>query len=240
MKEQNKILTQFLSSVALHQLTVIRDDGFYRHLRFKRPGTNAYYFDIVTWPGYLTVTGDMGTWTFSRITDMFEFFTSEHFGIRESFLINPGYWSEKFEAGACSGRHESPCYEFDAQAFDKGLQEWLSCYLEDCDNEENAAEAREAIRELTGNDFRTENDAYHAINNAYFPGDVSSYDIYESMSSLLTYSHHYLWICYAIVWGIERYNTAKLIDKSMNAFLALRSVETNTGQSPVYVKAEGK
>lgn len=220
--EKDKILTRFVGEVARHQLDVIREDGLYRHLRFKRPGTNAYYFDLVTWPGYLTVTGDMGTWTFTRITDMFEFFSDEHFGLRESFLINPGYWSEKFEAGTGRGRSESPCYEFDGQAFDKGLQEWLAAYLEDCGDEDHAEEAKEAIRELTGNDFRTESDAYHALNDAYFPSGVSSYDVSEGMGSNLTYSHHYLWICYAIVWGIERYRNAKLVDKAMTTFLAFR------------------
>ena len=40
-------------------MSIERDDGLYRHLRFKSSGTNTYYFDLVTWPGYLTVTGDM-------------------------------------------------------------------------------------------------------------------------------------------------------------------------------------
>lgn len=222
-QETDKLLTRFVGEVARHQLTVIRDNGIYRHLRFKRPGSIAYYFDLVTWPGYLAVTGDMGTWTFSRIDDMFEFFTDSHFGHRESFLINPGYWSEKFEAGAGRGRRESPCYEFDARAFDEGLQQWLDAYLEDCDDEDAADEAREAIRELKGNDFPTENDAYHAVNDALFPSGVSTYEIMEGMGSLQTYSHHYLWICYAIVWGIERYRSAKLVERSMATFLAVRA-----------------
>lgn len=114
-------LIRFIRDVSSHQLSVIRDNGLYRHLRFSRPNTRAYSFDIVTWPGYLAVTGDMGTWTFSRITDMFEFFTDTHFGRRDSFHINPGYWSEKFEAGAGRSRTESPCFEFDEDDFRKTL-----------------------------------------------------------------------------------------------------------------------
>ncbi|WNP36206.1 hypothetical protein RN333_08395 [Enterobacter kobei] len=99
--------TRFLLDAAHHRLDVIRDDGVYRHLRMKDPGTSCYYYDIITWPGYLTVTGDMGTWTFSRTHDMFRFFggwTGE---------INTGYWSEKLEAGA--GRS---AYSFLAQEYD--------------------------------------------------------------------------------------------------------------------------
>ncbi|MBK0032717.1 hypothetical protein IBT47_10525 [Erwinia sp. S43] len=208
-------LIRFIRDVSSHQLEVIRDDGLYRHLRFSRPNTNAYYFDIVTWPGYLTVTGDMGTWTFSRIADMFQFFAAE----RQSFEVNPGYWSEKFESGTGRSRHDTPCYEFDGDAFDKGIREWLESYLADCEDEDDADTAKEAVRELTGNGFRDEKDAYYALNDAFLPHNVSSYDISEGMGSNMKYSHHYLWICYAIVWGIERYNNIKLVSKAMDTFL---------------------
>lgn len=49
-------LIRFIRDTSSHQLEVIREDGLYRHLRFSRPNTRAYSFDIVTWPGYLTVT----------------------------------------------------------------------------------------------------------------------------------------------------------------------------------------
>lgn len=220
MKDEKKVLNQFIRNVVAHRLSVIRDDGVYRHLRFQRPGTNSYYFDLVTWPGYLTVTGDMGTWTFSRIEDMFEFFTSAHFGKRESFQINPGYWSEKFEAGTGHGRHDTPCYEFDADAFDKSLQEWLVSYLDNGIDEDAAAEANEAINELIGRDFPNETEAFCALNEACLPRGVSTFDITEGMGATMTYSYHYLWICYAIVWGIERYRTESIVEKAMSTFLA--------------------
>ena len=94
IRRQIDTSTRFLLDTAFHRLEIIRDDGLYRHLRMKQPGTSCYYFDIITWPGYLTVTGDMGTWTFSRIADMFDFFGPWQDG------INTGYWSEKLEAGA--------------------------------------------------------------------------------------------------------------------------------------------
>ncbi|MFY3739344.1 hypothetical protein ACOS9E_25265, partial [Escherichia coli] len=61
IRRQIDTSTRFLLDTAFHRLEIIRDDGFYRHLRMKQPGTSCYYFDIITWPGYLTVTGDMGT-----------------------------------------------------------------------------------------------------------------------------------------------------------------------------------
>lgn len=56
----------FLREVSQHSMTVIRDDGVNRHLRFRRPETNCMGFDLITWAGHLCYTGDMGTYVFSR------------------------------------------------------------------------------------------------------------------------------------------------------------------------------
>ncbi|MBN7120300.1 hypothetical protein BSU01_01020 [Erwinia billingiae] len=211
-------LIRFIRDVSTHKVEVLREDGLYRHLRFARPKTNAYYFDIVTWPGYLVVTGDMGTWTFSRITDMFEFFTDKHFGRQDSFQINPGYWSEKFESGAGGGRYDTPCYEFDERAFEQRLKAWLVEYLADCEDDYDREQAEDAVDNLVREGFQNAWMAGQALNDADFPRDVNSWDILEGMGSLQTYSHHYLWICYAIVWGIERYSNQKLALNAMEKF----------------------
>lgn len=96
-----------------HQLTVLRDDGLYRHLKFRSPENSFYWFDLITWPGYLTVTGDMGTYTFSRTEDMFTFFRNGY--------INTHYWAEKLRAGATGGRDTAR--EHDADEFKSWLVE---------------------------------------------------------------------------------------------------------------------
>jgi len=82
---------QFPNNVKDHKLTIIRDEGLYRHLRFRQPSTSNMWFDIITWPGYLAFVGDMGDWVFARDTDMLEFFRGDR--------INPSYWGEKIQAG---------------------------------------------------------------------------------------------------------------------------------------------
>ena len=82
---------EFQKDVSQHGVTIIRDDGVNRHIRFKRPGTMCMHFDLITWPGYLCYCGDMGTYVFSRLEDMFEFFRTDR-------DINPGYWAEKLQA----------------------------------------------------------------------------------------------------------------------------------------------
>lgn len=68
---------RFLQDVADHKMTVVMDNGVYRHLRFANSDSKLAFnqwFDIVTWPGFLAYSGDMGCFVFSRLKDMFEFF----------------------------------------------------------------------------------------------------------------------------------------------------------------------
>lgn len=97
---------RFATDTATHRMTVAHDDGLHRHLRFrkwvetngKEGPSSSYWFDLVTWPGYLTIAGDCGTYTFARTDDMFEFFRGSG-----KYGLNPGYWAEKVRAQEPSG-----------------------------------------------------------------------------------------------------------------------------------------
>jgi hypothetical protein len=84
----------FLKHVRDHAMTIVREDGVYRHLRFRKPGTSCMGFDIITWPGYLCFCGDMGTYVFQRLQDMLQFFRTKR---RDdgSWSIDHRYWAEK-------------------------------------------------------------------------------------------------------------------------------------------------
>ena len=101
---------QFIKDVANHQMTVARNDGIYRHLKFRSTarGWNQW-FDLITWPGVLTIHGDMGTWTFSRVEDMFTFFRSRDSELR----INADYWAEKLQGGTNGGRDRAKVWDED-------------------------------------------------------------------------------------------------------------------------------
>ena len=67
--------------------------GFgYRHLLFRQPNSGNMWFEIITWPDSLMIRGDMGSWSFSRVQDMFTFFRSDQ------LKINPSYWTEKIDS----------------------------------------------------------------------------------------------------------------------------------------------
>jgi len=227
--------TRFLLDTANHRLEVIRDDGLYRHLRMKQPGTNCYYYDVITWPGYLTVTGDMGTWTFSRIADMFNFF-----GVWDG-EINTGYWSEKLEAGArCSARNLL-AEEYDHDAFCKSLKESLSEYLEDSEEDESEdddwdddddtpdsdkAIVREIVRDLCRAEFSNDWEAYQAVYNADWPERFSAWDLCDGLI-FKTYTSHFRWILFAITWAISKYHNTKLVERSITTFLAFKAVSND-------------
>lgn len=225
-----EIDTRFLLDTTFHRLEIIRDDGLYRHLRMKQPGTSCYYYDIITWPGYLTVTGDMGTWTFSRIADMFNFF-----GAWEG-VINTHYWSEKLEAGAGCSSRELLAKEYNHEAFCRSLKESMREYLddseedqtedEDWDDEDETpdsekAKVREAVRELCRSEFSNEWEAYQAVYEADWPDRWSSWDICDGLT-FKTYTSHFRWILFAITWAIAKYHNKRIVDKAMTTFLAVK------------------
>lgn len=89
--------TRFLRESAQHRITVLHNEGLYRHLRFtdQRSGYGGYYwFDLITTPNTLIFRGDGESFVFSRLEDMFQFFRT---GLARdgSIWINPQYWSEK-------------------------------------------------------------------------------------------------------------------------------------------------
>lgn len=86
-----EVADRFARETKNHTMTVLRDDGLYRHLRFKAPDNGFYWFDLITWPGYLTFVGDGEGYVFTRIEDMFGFFRGSR--------INPQYWAEKVVDG---------------------------------------------------------------------------------------------------------------------------------------------
>jgi hypothetical protein len=92
-----EIAARFASDTASHQMTVLHDEGLYRHLKFMNPEHGSIgSFQLITWPYNLVVKAG---WTFhfdiDATEDMFDLFRRTALTGR----INPGYWSEKVRAG---------------------------------------------------------------------------------------------------------------------------------------------
>lgn len=201
MNDEINALNDFQSATINHTMRIHRDDGLYRHIEFSHGGSSVYRFDLVTWPGHLTVCGDMGTWTFSRTADMLEFFG-------RTGRINPGYWGEKLQSGA-GGRGADICMEFDEESFKSGLREWLAGYQEDHDS---VADIATTINEICEEDYSHEHQACQALYDSDLP---NPYELMEGLT-MKRYSHHYLWILHAIVWGIQQYSASKATEQQIS------------------------
>lgn len=187
---------RFLENVATHEMTIISDDGqANRILRFKRPGSSTYYFDIATWGQFLVITGDMGTWAFSRTPDMFRFFRDT----KNELNINPGYWSEKLTNGVNRDGYE----EFSVEKFKQGIKEHFDALVSDDDDKK---ELWETVEEELLSDIEDEHSAVAAFRD--FRND--KIDFCDFHWACNDYKFHFIWCLYAIVWAIGKYDELQL------------------------------
>ena len=145
---ENYAWKAFVKNTKDHELTVIREDGLYRHLRLAEPGTRMWSIDITTWPGHLATTGDIGSgFMFSRESDMIGFFDKRgdwrtDYGAPE---IDFRYWAEKLcERTIGDVYKHSPC-EF-MNIVNEAVAEYVNDgnTLSDDDRAVLMAEARQA------------------------------------------------------------------------------------------------
>lgn len=208
MKERPCTEADFLQHVKEHQVKIIREDGVYRHIRFKAPGTGNQLFDLTTWPGYLCFSGDMGTYVFQRADDMFQFFRNSN----GELSINPDYWGEKLEC--VDG--QSGFKKFSAEIFREWVEDHFKTYQ--LDNNELGEEIVSRIQaeidtyiisELD-DDFDQESRACRAVQEFVSDEEPSfTFQDFFDGGSPNEYTYRYIWCLYAIVWGISKYDEVK-------------------------------
>lgn len=209
---------EFLKDVATHALEIIQDNGVYRHLRFKKPGSRDMQFDLLTWPGHLCYTGDMGTYVFQRLEDMLEFFRTDrdyNKSMGRELGINLGYWSEKLRAVDVSGRGKGSATEYRqsllVDVIKRQRLEWMR--EREIDKEQRKSlweDLDELIADLDGDeshDFQMVNDWRWKPfgcdeRHGYFFQDLWDHNFSD-------YTFHFTWCCYALAWGIELYDKTK-------------------------------
>jgi len=189
-----------LGDIKDHEMRVLKDDGIYRHLRFRSQGSNSYWFDLVTWPGCLVINGDCGTYSFSRLPGMFEFFRNDELKIRPSYyaekLLGPTTY-KKYSRAALIHKvddHIEEAFYGDDQVVKKSLQDDVADVI--------FYDLDDAGPEL----------AYAKVYNyEYDDGTLSSWQFVDFWDGGTAdeYDYHYLWSLYAIVWGIREYDRSK-------------------------------
>ena len=206
---------QFLKDVAQHHLKILREDGVYRHLRFQEPGTVCMHFDLITWPGYLCYTGDMGTFVFKRLHDMLEFFRPSERAAEDPFRgIDRRYWHEKLE-GADRGEGAK---EFVPDAFRREITNQRRRLLVKHGRDLTKEQRQDLWDELGELEDKAEEGEARAMVSAYDwshavweRGEVSKrirLDTYD-FPDCKTWTHRFEWCCFAIRWGVMTYDRAK-------------------------------
>lgn len=194
----DEIAARFAKDVSRHEMTILLDEGLHRHLRFAAPQPNAWlhWFEIVTWPGHLAITGDMES--FASKSDADTFMTARHPDMFPFFRgkgINPSYWSQKVSGGA--GVKEFSRDEFRKEVLDY-IRDSIADYPDLIDEVYADILSDESIRSV---------EAAHAALYDFSHKDFRFEDTSEL--DFERFTTHYLWCCHATVWGIAQYDAAK-------------------------------
>jgi hypothetical protein len=185
----------FLRDIKNHECNILKDEGVYRHIHCRSPKTTSMWFDIITWPGYLAYTGDMGSYMFSRARDMFSFFRNN------KCEINTDYWAEKCIAESIFG---NGIREFSKEDFRENVIDAAKTYLDIDEKEKLPDDIIEEINPLLH--CADEYECMETMRN-FYSDKIKFNDFWEYTHQRKTW--HYIWCCYAIVWGISKYDEIK-------------------------------
>lgn len=188
-RELRSAAEHFEAERSEHEMKVLLDlapDQPYRHIRFAKPGTGIWSWSLITWPGHLAITGDLQSFTFSRIHDMFDFFRGAN--------INPGYWSEKLVAGTADTK-------FTEERYVERVTEAINDSAPTTPDPDAFRAA--AHDELLATKPTHREEAYDLLLDFEHAGRRPFEDAYEW--DLGGYDHHFLLACHAIQYGIRVY-----------------------------------
>jgi len=178
------------------------ENGVYRHVYFGDPKTGNMSFSLVTWPGFLCMSGDMGEFVFERLDDMFHFFRAgTEYRKSQKVWVNAGYWGEKLRAGS------SPKEDFDRDTFVRSMiRDFRESFPP---GEPGRWETWEELKdELKWTDMES---IEQVLQFAYDFRDWKGnklFDVPYEWSSTVENSR-FLWACHAISWGVNLYWNSK-------------------------------
>lgn len=213
-------MKRFAKDTENHKMEVLKNDDLYRHLKFTEngSGSSVYRFDIITWPGYLAIVGDMGESVFTRSPDMIQFFRSaqRNDDPANALAINPRYWAEKCAA------NDGDKLEFRSELFEQLVKEKFDEFIaenmvesEDGETEAQPEWASDLWIDLKGEVLSLANETVDEAIRAmmeYRPDNDTGYasfgfsEAWEYASSLQDYTFHFYWRLYAIAHAVKQFD----------------------------------
>lgn len=192
-KSLEQMERRFRRETQNHKLRILHDEGLYRHLSFS--GGNFYGFNIITWPGHLTISGEMGDYTFAREPDMLrDFFTSAY--------VNTDYWEQKVTSMDVHGR----ITEFSRERYKEILVRGFWSWHQKNTDKRRAREAWNWIRDDLLGDYSEVHDASTAVESLELLRSIHGVNLgYHEEGDFLEYSAQYLWSLHGVLWACQNY-----------------------------------
>ena len=182
-------MSDFAKDVENHSMTVELDNGVHRSLYFGKGRDSCQHFRINTWPGHLCISGDMGTYVFERLDDMFEFFRGDR--------VNLHYWSEKVQSQSVFGEG---VMEYKPEVLLGTIRDYISGQSQEVQDE-----VLEELSPYISSDYGAQ-EAFRQIYEYSGPVNFSDFTSDISSGCYQDYTVHYQWCCEAIRWAVEMYD----------------------------------
>lgn len=186
---------QFTSETTDHALTIHHDDGLYRHLTMARPGVLMWSWSVVTWPGYLSVVGDIGRgYIWHREADMLAWADTTRYQPYSDGapVIQADYWAEKL-TNAC----QASARQFDSAVFLR----LVGSHLAETEHDDAGTLLAEASAAAASGDEHAAREWLH---------DTEAFDGSDCWEwNLTSFDRHYLLACYALATTIQAFRRAQ-------------------------------
>jgi hypothetical protein len=197
-RNEKRVKESIAKDLAQHVITARHVHGLYRHYRCQKPGSWNMAFDVVTWPGSLCYTGDMGDYLFQRTDDMIAFMRGS--------CMSYSYAAEKCVA------HDGRLMEWSEEAFKQTLADRLK-EGEEGDGNFTVVRNGERVMESIANAIEEIKDAYSNYGSPH-DAEKAMYEsgLWDDMPRCKEYTVHFLWCLHALQWfcaNVEKAETAK-------------------------------
>ena len=202
----------FAADISTHGIRVTLDAGLHRHIQCSaQPHTLNQSFQVTTFPMHLCITGDMGSFTFSRQRDMLAFFRSD-----SPHRVDYNYLAEKCVAQDTS----TAVWEYDQAACLDDLTRMVSDFIECYELGPEAATAlRDECEEMVLAHVDESEEIVRAAADAFeffMPGPEDAHG-YRARRGVAVFtdlfehnwrrpSFHFSWCCRAILWAVYQYD----------------------------------
>lgn len=159
----------------------------------------------MTYPGHLVISGDIGTYVFARLNDMFEFFRSDE------MKINVGYYSEKLKSVSKFGGEN----EFCDKLWRSNVIEWFNHWEENESSESIKREVWERVKNEMIPAYSKSDAELNLINWQSEHLHINFEDGLPAVHHAMQSSSQLILCLFAIVWGIQQYDKhhANLMEK---------------------------